>query len=323
MKILILGGTGRISYKVSQYLIARKEEVTIVNRGRNVDLGLEDYSLKADINDKGQAEKALRGRNFDVVIDFLSFKPKDISLHLSYFANHPHYVFVSSTVASNRNKGTPPFNELTPLGNPYSEYGENKAECERYLLSGAYDKFTIVRPSHTFDERAFPVLLHGKGTYTIIDRMKKGKKIPLLDDGSIYWPMLYAGDFPKGLHPLLLNEKAYGETYNLTPKEAHSWKEIFMMEGALYDLTPDFIYLPIERFLADYPLFHDGLKGDKAISTLFDNRKIERIAPAFKEQTPLSEALKITKNYVESHYSSRFVDDEFDALLDEICEKYI
>ncbi len=323
MKILILGGTGRISYKVSQYFIDKGIETYLLNRGHNDNLGLEAHTLIADINDKEQVESALGDKEFDVVIDFLAFTPEDIKLHLSYFQNHPHYIFVSSTVATDRANNKPPYNELTPLGNPYSEYGENKAKCERYLKSSDYQKYTIVRPSHTFDERAFPVLIHGKGTYTIIDRMINGKKIPLLDDGSSLWPILYAGDFPKALHPLLLNEKAYGETYNLTPKETHSWKEIFIMEGSLYGVTPNFAFLPKERFFIDYPRFHDGLKGDKAISTFFDNAKIESIAPEFKNQTPLLDALKITKNYVDNHSSSRFIDDEFNALLDEICKRYV
>lgn len=322
MKILILGGTGRISYKVSQYFIGKGSETYLLNRGHNDNLGLEAHTLIADVNDKEQVEFALGDKEFDVVIDFLAFTPEDIKLHLSYFQNHPHYIFVSSTVATDRANNKPPYNELATLGNPYSEYGENKAKCERYLKSSDYQKYTIVRPSHTFDERAFPVLIHGKGTYTIVDRMINGKKIPLLDDGSSLWPILYAGDFPKALHPLLLNEKAYGETYDLTPKETHSWKEIFVMEGSLYGVTPNFVFSPKERFFIDYPRFHDGLKGDKAISTVFDNTKIEGVAPEFKNQTSLSEALKITKDYVDNHSSSRIIDDEFNALLDEICKRY-
>ncbi len=322
MKILILGGTGRISYKVSQYLIDKGEEVTILNRGHNLGLGLERYSLLSDVNNEEQTHAILKGREFDVVIDFVAFKADEVGLHLSYFSNNPHYFFVSSTVATNRIDSLPPYNELTPLGNPYSEYGENKAECERYLSKIGYRKYTIVRPSHTFDERAFPVLMHGKGSYTIIKRMLDGKKIPLLDDGLSSWPILYAGDFPKGLYPLLLNEKAYGETYNLTPKEGHSWKEIFTLEASMYKLIPSFLFLPKGRFLSSYPSFHDALAGDKAINTIFDNSKIEAIAPEFRNQTPLSEALKITKNYVETHDECRFIDKEFDAFLDEICKKY-
>ena len=61
--------------------------------------------------------------------------------------------------------------EGTTLANPYWEYSRKKIACEGFLL----DKYrnegfpvTIVRPSHTYDERNIPLGVHGKkGFYQI------------------------------------------------------------------------------------------------------------------------------------------------------------
>lgn len=322
MKILIIGGTGRISYKVSQYFIKRHYDVTILNRGNRKNLGLDDYSVAADINSPEEVHRALIHRDFDIVIDFLSFTPKDIALHLSYFSNSPHYIFISSTVATNRKRAKIPFDENVPLGNPDSEYGNNKALSEHYLATCGYPKYTILRPSHTFDEREFPTLIHGKGTFTIIHRIIEGKAIPLIGNGDALWSILYAEDFGKALEALLGNEKCFGETYNITSLESHTWREIFELEGSLFHHEPIFFSLPLEQFVQDYPAFHDGLMGDKAVSSVFDNRKIISVAPAFGMQTSLKEALQKTKEYVFQHPEAQIIDWKFDSFLDEICKKY-
>lgn len=322
MKILIIGGTGRISYKTSEYLIRQKHDVTILNRGNHRNLGLDSYSVTADINRPEEVKLALKDRVFDAVVDFLSFTPKDIVLHLSYFKNSPHYIFVSSTVATNRKCVHMPFDENTPLGNPDSEYGNNKALSERFLSSCGYQNYTILRPSHTFDEREFPTLIHGKGTFTIVHRILEGKPIPVIGNGEGLWSILYAEDFGKALNVLLGNEQCFGEVFNVTALESHTWKEIFELEGSILGQMPILFSLPLERFVQDYPAFHDGLVGDKAISSSFDNRKICKIAPIFKTQCSLIDALIRTKEYVFQHEEMQKIDAQFDSFLDEICKKY-
>lgn len=318
MKILIIGGSGRISYKTACSFIKQGEEVTVINRG-NHDLPFIHRSLiVGDINDEKRMRPFFKSRFFDVVIDFVAFTPSDIALHLSYFANHPHYIFVSSTVATNRRLTLPPYDESTPLGNPESQYGQNKASSERYLNQSDYPFFTIVRPSQTFDERAFPVLIHGKGTYSIIARMKTGKAIPLFDGGTSEWALLYANDFAKGIKGILLNEKANKETYQITGSENHTWKEIFLLEGEALGCSPLFFNLDSRKFIENHPSFHDSLVGDKFINSTFKQGKINAISPSFERKTPLLDAFKITNEYISSHPEAQIEDPSFDAFLDSL-----
>jgi hypothetical protein len=49
---------------------------------------------------------------------------------------------------------------------------------------------TIVRPSLTYDT-VIPVAIGGWTEYTIIDRMKKGKKIIVHRDGTSLWTITH------------------------------------------------------------------------------------------------------------------------------------
>lgn len=320
MKILIIGGSGRISYKTACSFIEQGYEVTVMNRGNHHLPLIESVLYKGDINDETAMHPFFKNHFYDVVIDFVAFTPDEVALHLSYFVNTPHYIFVSSTVATNRRLLLPPYDESTPLGNPDSEYGQNKALSEEYLNHSNYPFYSIVRPSQTFDERAFPVLIHGKGTYSIASRIKRGKAIPLFDGGKTSWALLYAVDFAKGLSGILLNKSANKETYQITGDKNHSWKEIFELEGEAIGRKPIFFNLDSKEFVRKYPSFHDGLIGDKLIDSSFDQRKINAISPSFEQKTSLFDALKITNEYISSHLEAQMEDPSFDAFLDSLME---
>ena len=89
---------------------------------------------------------------------------------------------------------TPPesylITEDTPLDNPLWEYSRNKIACENYLRDQCHTNgfpVTIVRPSHTYDDRYLPVAVHGsKGSWQVVDRIMRGK--PVLIHGDVPSP---------------------------------------------------------------------------------------------------------------------------------------
>ena len=87
---------------------------------------------------------------------------------------------------------------------------------------------TIVRPSHTYDERSIPLGVHGKnGSYQVIDRMLQGKPVIIHGDGSSLWTLTHNSDFAKGFIGLLGNIHAIGESVQITSDETLTWNQIY------------------------------------------------------------------------------------------------
>ena len=145
-------------------------------------------------------------------------------------------------------------NEATTLSNPYWQYSRNKIECEAYLLTQYRNHqfpVTIIRPSHTYDQRAIPAGIHGlNGSWQVAIRMLKGKPIIIHGDGTALWTMTHCNDFANAFIGLLGNIKAIGEAIQITSDEALTWNQIYQcIANALnVPFTP---YYVSSTFLAD------------------------------------------------------------------------
>ena len=162
IKVLFIGGTGNISVSVSKLAIARGIDLTLLNRGRQPVTIEGGRTITADITQPEQIRNALRGRKYDVVVNWIAFTEQDIERDLALFgANCGQYIFISSASAYQKPMTSPFITESTPLANPYWQYSRDKIRCEERLMR-AYreDGFpvTIVRPSHTYDTR-FPIAI--------------------------------------------------------------------------------------------------------------------------------------------------------------------
>ena len=162
MKALFIGGTGTISKAVSEQTIAQGWELCLLNRGtqsERIPDGAE--VLIGDINaDETAVTALLADRSFDVVVDFIAFRPEQIGRDIRLFSGKTRqFIFISSASAYQKPLNYYRITESTPLANPFWEYSRLKIACED-LLFGAYRSggfpFTIVRPSHTYSERSVP-----------------------------------------------------------------------------------------------------------------------------------------------------------------------
>ena len=87
---------------------------------------------------------------------------------------------------------------------------------------------TIVRPSHTYDERNIPIGVHGKnGFWQVIKRMQEGKPVIIQGDGSSLWTLTWNGDFAIGYTGLMGNRHAIGEAFQITSDETLTWDQIY------------------------------------------------------------------------------------------------
>ncbi|WP_124101137.1 SDR family oxidoreductase [Ruminococcus sp. Marseille-P6503] len=326
MRILFIGGTGTISEAITKLLLARGEEVFLLNRGsRNNEIKGAEH-ICCDIGDEKKAARLLEGMTFDCVADFIGFVPEQVMRDYRLFLGKTkQYIFISSASAYQKPLGSYIINEGTPLSNPYWEYSRNKIACEECLMKLYRENafpVTIVRPSHTYCNRSIPVGVHGNGgSWQVIKRMLEGKRIIVHGDGSSLWTMTHCDDFARAFVGLIGNIHAVGESVQITSDETLTWNQIYKAAADALGVEYRPYYVPSD-FLAKCSSydFEGGLLGDKANSVVFDNSKLKRLVPGFNAEIRFDQGVKRAAEYVLSHKECQQADFEFDHWCDKVIE---
>lgn len=352
MKICMIGGTGTISMAISRLLLSQGHTLYLLNRGQRCSHFAEENKpvwLKADINDEGKVRELLdglesdpvlsgihgqgdrvpgthHGLQFDVVADFIAFTPEQLMRDWRLFQGRTkQFVFISSASAYQKPLSDYRISEGTPLSNPYWEYSRNKIACEEYLME-LYRKegfpVTIVRPSHTYDERSVPLGVHGRmGSYSILKRMQEGRPVIIHGDGTSLWTLTHSSDFARAFVGLLGNVHAIGEAVQITSDESLTWNQIYQIIADAMGVKLNAVHVA-SWFLdasSDYD-FAGSLLGDKANTVVFDNTKLKRLVPGFTATVRADQGLRSCVEYVLSHPECQREDPEFDAWCDRVAD---
>jgi len=324
MKVLIIGGTGTISSAAARLAVQSGAELTLLNRGTHPEYAPKGAELlKADVEDAAAVARLLKGRKFDAVADFCVFAPRQAERDLELFAGKTEqYLFVSSASVYCKPPVAYPVAESAPLRNPYWRYARDKIACEE-VFTAAYRSsgfpVTIVRPSHTYGDRAAPVSVHGKkGSWQVLRRMLDGKPVIVHGDGLTLWTLTHADDFARGFCGLLGNPHAVGQAVHITGDEVLTWNDIYMEIGKALGVKPNLVHIPSDFLAALEPGLLGTLLGDKAYCMVFDNTKIRRLVPGFRAGIRFSEGIRRTVRYVTDHPECQTPDPEFDAWCDKV-----
>jgi nucleoside-diphosphate-sugar epimerase len=322
MRVLFIGGTGNISTACTRLAEEKGIELFLLNRGRSeTRLQAKAQVIKGDIRDAASVAEALKGRHFDVVVDWVAYETQHIETDIALFAGRVRqYVFISSAAVYQK----PPLHylvtESTPMRNPFWKYGRDKIACEERLDRAHRDEgfpVTIVRPSLTYGETWIPCAVGGHD-YTVVDRMRRGKKIIVHGDGQSLWTVTHNSDFAKGLIGLLGNEAAIGERYHITSDEVLTWERIYMTIGAAAGAKPELLHVPSEVIASFDARTGASLLGDKAYSLVYDNSKIKRAVPGFEATVSFAEGMRRSIAWFDADPSRRTVNREANLLMDRI-----
>lgn len=327
MKALFIGGTGTISTAITR-LIAQTEgwELYLINRGnRNNILPENVKTITVDINDEEEVKKRLEGMTFDVVCDFIGFVKEQLERDYRIFKGKTRqFMYISSASAYEKPLASPYITEGTALANPYWEYSRNKIACEDYLMKLYREEgfpVTIIRPSHTYDERNLPLAVHGKkGAWQVIKRMMEGKPVIVNGDGTTLWTVTHNSDFAKAFVGLMGNIHAIGEAFQITSDENLTWNQIHQIIADILgvEYKPYFVS---SAFLAEVGPDYDfvgSLLGDKACTVIFDCSKVKRAVPGFVCTTRFDQGARKTIEYILAHNECQRDDPEFDAWCDRV-----
>ena len=331
MKSLFIGGTGTISMAIVRRLAAMPDrEVWLLNRGtRAADVPEGVHCITADIRDETTVAEKLRGHHFDTVCEFIGFTPDRVEADWCLFREITNqYIYISSASAYHKPAACWRITEGTTLANPHWEYSRNKIACEEFLLRKYREEgfpVTIVRPSHTYDERSVPIGVHGNnGSWQVIRRIQAGKPVIIQGDGSSLWTLTFNEDFATGFIGLMGNRHAIGEAFHITGDETLTWDQIYAtIADALgvrlhpYHVASDFLAEAGKKMGYD---FEGGLVGDKAVSVVFDNSKLKRAVPDMRTTVPFHVGVRRALDYILSHPECQREDPEFDAWCDRVID---
>lgn len=330
MKILFIGGTGTISTAISKKLLAEGHDLYLVNRGNRNDMFGECdnfHSIICDVNDEAALKKAVEGMTFDSVCDFIGFTVDQVERDYRVFDGITRqYMYISSASAYAKPVGDCRITEGTALANKYWQYSREKIECEEFLMKKFREEgfpVTIIRPSHTYDERNVPLGVHGKnGSYQVVKRMLEGKQVLVHGDGTSLWHMTFNEDFAKGFTGLIGNRHAIGEAFQITNDETLTWNQIYqtIADHLGVEYKPYYVASDYLASLGDYD-FEGSLLGDKANSVIFDNTKLKRAVPGLNMNISFREGIGRTLDYILSHPECQKLDPEFDAYIDAVIEE--
>jgi nucleoside-diphosphate-sugar epimerase len=180
---------------------------------------------------------------------------------------------------------------------------------------------TIIRPSHTYNERSIPLAVHGKkGSWQVIDRIMKGKPVIIHGDGSSLWTLTHSSDFAKAFTGIMGNHAAIGEAIHITSDESITWDKVYDCIGNALNVEVKKFHVSSDFIAACDPSFDGGLIGDKSNSVVFDNSKIKRLVPDYVATMRFDQGVRLSVEYALSHPELQIPDEEFDCFCDNVIK---
>ncbi len=227
MKILVIGGSYFFG-RVFVMLAAKEQDVTVVNRGTYSVAELGAKHIKGDRKDAA-LWKSIEG-DYDCIVDFCAYEKGDIARVLENLPGHVRqYVFISTVDVYARGisglKGEDTPLETRPLPGEAGAYIAGKVALEREVREecGRRDiSFTVLRPA----------ILYGPLNYApresvYIRLLARNHVLPRITDAAGSFQFVYVKDAAEAVLKCLLNQKAYGQAYNLCGEEILTYDEFF------------------------------------------------------------------------------------------------
>lgn len=323
MTILLFGGSGIISKEICAEALSRGDSVSIFNRGKRQEhINLKAHMIQGDFRRENVDNIIAKiDGHYDVIIDFLSYIPREISKMISIVRGRCNqFIYISSaTVYTEINKE---ITEKDAATNTLWSYAQLKKECED-IVSKSDLNYTIIRPYITYGETRIPNQFSPLEYYTLINRIKIKKPV-LLTREEISTTITHSKDFAKGSYALLLNELAYGEIFNIVGCYRTTWSEILDILVKKIDIQPTIIRIPLEYLKKRENKAYFNIQeviGDKGRQMLFDNSKILSIAPEMSESIRYETAIDEILEYFKEP-THQVINYAWDAAIDNFIEMY-
>jgi nucleoside-diphosphate-sugar epimerase len=245
MKILITGGTGNLSGRITEVALEKGHTVALFNRGKE-DAVKNTIQITGDINEIKKYSPEIEKFAPDAVIDNLCRTPAQISRLIDLSAKIKRFIFISTVDVYGEDVGCSPVAE-DQIPVPATIYGKERYECEKLLLREIPEKVSIFRLSHILGEKFLTISLWSRNPY-LIDRILKGKAIPAIDGGRNLMTPVYSKDAAEWIIRSLENNSCCGEIFNACGNEIITQKHYYETIGKILGKDVEILHVPSKVF---------------------------------------------------------------------------
>lgn len=330
-KVLILGATGAMAVYLIPLLLEKGYSVTGVSLDEVKSDNEKLTYIKTDAKDMEFLKEQLKEK-YDAIVDFMIYN--SLSLFEEYYKlfleNTKHYIFFSTyRVYADDSPLKETSKRLLDVQRPDDfvteyEYSIYKAEEEDLLNNSPYNNYTIVRPAITYSKRRFQLTILEADL--VVSRMLRDKTLVLPKSAmKKQATMSWAGDVAKMLSCIILNPKAFGETYNVSTAEHMTWEEVAKIYQDIGNLkyieVDDETFLDVTGGVSTWR--KQQLMYDRCFDRIVDNSKILELCGMKQEDLmPLKDglALELKNLKIDDIYQNTEVNKRMDKFL-EMSEK--
>lgn len=310
-RILIIGGTRNMGYYLSQQLVEAAYDLTLLNRGiTRDDLPSSIHRLHVDRKNHRQMRRALLGKRFDVVIDFVLYNGDETRTIIELFRDKvEHYIALSTGQVYLVREGLQrPFREEDYDGDlkaapaeisyDYEEwrYGVQKREVEDELRS------EHSRSGFPFTTLRLPMVNSARDPfnrlYNYYLRLRDGGPILVPDVPDYVLNHVYAPDVVRVIMGLIDSGAGKGKAYNIAQAEHISHDDFLNALAGIMSTEAQVVRakrgeLVAQGFLPDCAPF-----SELWMSALDNRRSSSELGAKY---TPLADCLKALVEFYDAN----------------------
>lgn len=231
MRIVIIGGTGKVGTYLVPRLVEAGHEVICVSRGQrepflphaawqSVQQVAMDRTAEEEAGTFGQQVRDLQP---DAVIDMICFRPESARHLVEALRGQVQHLLTCCTIWVHGHSVEVPVIEEGSR-NPFGEYGVQKAAIEAYLLNQARRHgfpATVLHPGHIVGPGHWPINPAGNRNPHVFEALARGEELALPNIGMETLHHVHADDVAQVFMLALANWRtAVGENFHVVSPAA-------------------------------------------------------------------------------------------------------
>ncbi len=323
-KILITGGAGFIGAHVTEHLVKRNHQVTVLDdlSGGFIDniVPGADF-LQGSINDVALINALFQHERFDYVYHLAAYAAEGLSHFIKRFNYENNligsinlinasvntgvkcFVFTSS-IAVYGTSAALPMTEATPA-HPEDPYGIAKLSIEQELqiCKAMFDlNYIIFRPHNVYGERQNIGDKYRNVVGIFMNQILQNKPMTIFGDGTQTRAFSYIGDIAPILAEAIDVPAAYNQIFNIGADRAYTINELAEAVAWAMGVAPKLVHMPARNEVWDAFSAHDKVRcvfGERKLHTLEEG--LARMAAWVKQVGARSSQgfnnIEVTKNF--------------------------
>lgn len=291
LAVLILGSSGIIGRELTLRLLQLGAEVHGMSRsGHEIPREVLEVvpglftDARGDSRDPKSVRGLVEGKQFDVVVDLVSFDARHLVQLLPLLERTTgQYVFISSATVYQSAPAHQSLCEESPLATSHWGYPHSKQFAEEFLRSHSAriaSMTTIVRPYITYSDSRAPLGVW-EGQH-LFPRILRDLPVVLGDEvAKARTSLTHARDVARALTLLMGDDRAKGRVFNIASDTHLTWTDVYTVASEAIGRDIEVAPIPLAELVAVFPELR-GRAEDRARDRTFCANAIREFDPLFQ-----------------------------------------